>query len=60
MGDILKGNCSVGVGIYEKELGGNRGHAKSTRGIPSSRNYMYFRDDGAVYNDQIVGVALGD
>ena len=21
---------------------------------------MYFRDDGAVYNDQIVGVALGD
>ena len=29
-------SCAVGVVIWEIELGGDRVHAKSTRGIPSS------------------------
>ena len=45
--------------IWGKRLGGDGVHAKSTRGIPSSGSHTDFGDDGAVYNEQRVGVALG-
>ena len=33
-GVALQVNCAVGVVIWERDLGGDGGHDKSTRGIP--------------------------
>ena len=58
-GNVLQGNHVVGVVIWERELGGDGGHAKSNRGIPSSGSQMDFGDDVAAYEDRKMGVALG-
>ena len=57
-GGILQGSLAIGVVIWEKYLGGDGGHAKSTRGIPSLGSYTDFRDDGSSYDKRIVLVAL--
>ena len=56
-GDALQGNCSVGIVIWERYLGGDEGHAKSTRGIISSDSQTGCGDDGATYDERKVGVA---
>ena len=57
--DALQGNNSVGVVIWEQELGCDGGHDKINIGITSSGSHTYFGDDGAVDDYQIVGVDLG-
>ena len=44
----LQVNSAVGFLIWERELGGGRGRAKSTRGIPSSGSQADLGDDGIV------------
>ena len=53
----LKCMCSVGVVIWERDLCGDRVHAKITRWITSSSSEKGCRDDGAAYNDQRLRVA---
>ena len=55
----VQGSHAVSVVIWELELGGDRDHAKSTRGIPSLGSEKDYEDDGAAYSDQRVGVPLG-
>ena len=57
-GDVLQGNSEVGVFIWEKELGGDKGNDKITRGIPLSVSQKNCADDGTAYNKRRVGVAL--
>ena len=58
-GVALQVNCAVGVVIWERDLGGDGGHDKSTRGISSSGIQTDFRDYGRVYDERRMGVALG-
>ena len=57
MGYAVQGSNSVGVVIWEQYLGDDRGHVKSTRGIPSLDSEKYCGDDGAAYDKRRVGVA---
>ena len=57
-GDVLKGNSTVDDVIWERELGGDWGHVKVTRGISSSGSHKDCGDYGAAYDKQSVGVAL--
>ena len=57
--DNVQGNFVFIVVVWEQELGGDRGHAKITRGLPSLVSQTYCRDDGVAYEDQRVGVDPG-
>ena len=46
--------------IWERELSGDRGYDKSTRGVLSSGIKKDDVDDGAAYDGRRVGVAPGD
>ena len=46
----VQGSSEVGVVIREEELGGDRDHAQSYRGILSSVSKKKYGDDGATYN----------
>ena len=43
--------------LWERELGGDRGHDKITRGIPSLGSEKNCGDDGVVYDEQRLGMA---
>ena len=58
-GCAVQGSSSVGVIIWEQDLGGNRVHAKSTIYVPSSVSKKYYRDDGTTYNDWRAAVSPG-
>ena len=58
-GYAVQGSSAVGVDVWEQEWGGDKGHAKSTRDIPSSLSKKDYRNDCAAYNDQGVGAAPG-
>ena len=59
MGYFLQVNCAVGVVIWERDLGRDGRHAKSTRGITSSGITEGCWDDVTSYDKWRVGVALG-
>ena len=40
-------------------MGVDGGHDQSTIGVSSSGKKKYYRDDGATYNKQLVGVSPG-
>ena len=58
-GDALQANHAVvdGILVWEKELGSDRGHAISTRGITSLGIHKDCRDDNATYGGRRVVVA---
>ena len=58
-GYYVQGNCAVGAIIEEWELGGDGGHAKSTRGITSLVRKKYYGDDEMAYAERIVEVVCG-
>ena len=48
------------VFFYESDSwGGDRGHVKSNRGIPSLGSKNYYSNGGAAYDEHRVGVAPG-
>ena len=50
---------TVGAVIWDQELGGDGGHAKITRGIPSSGIQKDYGDDGISYTKRRLGVSPG-
>ena len=56
-GYAVQGSRAVSVIIWKKELGGDRGNSKTTRGIPSSGIKRDYEDDGAAYGNQRVGLS---
>ena len=59
MGYAVQGSHSVGVVIWEQYLGDDRGHVRSTRGIPSLDSEKYCGDDGAAYDERRLVAAPG-
>ena len=55
----VQGIHEFGVVLWYQGLGGDGGHAKSTRGIPSSVIKKDCGDDGSARNEQRVRVAPG-
>ena len=50
---------AVGAVIWDQEFGGDKGHAKSTRGIISSGSQTYCVDGGVSYYERRLGLTLG-
>ena len=53
-------SLTVGAVICEEELGGDIGHAKITRGVPSSVSEKNCGDDVVAYDERRVGVDPGE
>ena len=59
-GDKLQENHAVSVFVWERELGGDGGNAKITRGIQSSVIQTDYGDDIVAYKGWRVGLPPGD
>ena len=58
-GDALRSSCSDGDDIWEQDMGGDGGNAKSTRWITSSGSQKDRGEDGSAYDKRIVGMPPG-
>ena len=57
LGYAVHSSFTVGAFIREQEFGGGIGHAKITRGIPSSGSKKDYGDDGTAHDKRRMGVA---